>query len=134
MVNDPIADMLTRIRNAILAGKASALVPSSKMKVAIAEILTTSGFINGYKVEDADEKGVKKVIKIRLKYMGPKQSAITGIKRVSTPGRRVYVPAGKIPRILRGLGINIVSTNKGILTDVEARKAKCGGELLCSVW
>lgn len=131
MVNDPIADMLTRIRNAILAGKASTTMPSSRMKVSIAEILLNSGFISGFKVEE--EEG-KSSIKIRLKYMGPKQSAITGIDRISTPGRRVYVRAGNIPRVLRGLGINIVSTNKGVLTDAEARKEKCGGELLCRVW
>ncbi len=130
MVTDPIADMLTRIRNAIMAGRTETTVPSSKMKVRIAEILAGSGYISGFKVE---QEGVKSLIRLKLKYVGPKP-AITGIKRVSTPGRRVYVRAGQIPRILRGLGINIVSTNKGILTDAEARKEKCGGELLCSVW
>ncbi|MBI3581458.1 MAG: 30S ribosomal protein S8 [Nitrospinae bacterium] len=131
MVTDPIADMLTRIRNAIMAGRAETTVPSSRMKVRIAKILAGNGYISGFKVE---QDGAKSNIRLRLKYVAPNKPAITGIKRVSTPGRRVYVSAGEIPRILRGLGINIVSTNKGILTDAEARKEKCGGELLCSVW
>ncbi|MBI3793337.1 MAG: 30S ribosomal protein S8 [Nitrospinae bacterium] len=131
MVNDPIADMLTRIRNATLAGKSHASLPASRTKIKIAEILTNNGYINSFKVA---KDGEKSTIKITLKYVGPKQGAIVGIRRESTPGRRVYVAAGKIPRILRGMGISIVSTNKGILTDAEARKEKCGGELLCSVW
>ena len=132
MVTDPIADMLTRIRNAIMAGRAEATVPTSKIKVRIAEILAGNGYIIGFKVEQ--QEGNKGLLRLKLKYVGNKQPAITGIRRVSTPGRRVYVSAGRIPRILRGMGINIVSTNKGILTDAEARKEKCGGELLCSVW
>ena len=132
MVTDPLADMLTRIRNAIMAGRMETTMPSSKMKVRIAEILAGNGYIIGFKVEQQD--GNKSLLRLKLKYVGNKQPAITGIRRVSTPGRRVYVGAGQIPRILRGMGVNIVSTNKGILTDVEARKEKCGGELLCSVW
>ena len=131
MVNDPIADMLTRIRNAILAGKAYTSIPASTIKLQIAKILTDHGFINGFKVV---EDGTKKSIRVSLKYMDGKKPAIVGIDRVSTPGRRVYVGAAEIPRELRGMGINIVSTNKGILTGAEARKAKCGGELLCNVW
>ncbi|MBI5179552.1 MAG: 30S ribosomal protein S8 [Nitrospinae bacterium] len=131
MVNDPIADMLTRIRNAILAGKEQVSVPSSKMKVRIAEILRDSGYINSFKLVKDSTQGV---IKMNLKYHAPRQNAIVGLRRASTPGRRIYMKASDIPRVLRGMGIAIVSTNKGILTDAEARREKCGGELLCYVW
>lgn len=131
MVNDPIADMLTRIRNGLLAGHEKVEVPASRMKTRIAEILRDSGYINGFKqVKDAKQG----MLKVYLKYHAPRQSAIVGLRRVSTPGRRVYVAGQKVPRILRGMGIAIISTNKGILTDAEARKQNCGGEILCYVW
>ncbi len=131
MVNDPIADMLTRIRNGILAGKGQVSVPESKVKLRIAEILRDRGYINSFKVIKEVPQGV---IKLNLKYHGAKQNAIVGLRRVSTPGRRMYVKSTEIPRVLRGMGIAIVSTNKGIITDADARKSKCGGELLCYVW
>jgi len=131
MVNDPIADMLTRIRNAILAGHAQVSVPTSKMKFRIAEILRDSGYINSFKMVKESTQGV---ITMNLKYHGHRENAIVGLRRVSTPGRRMYVKSDEIPRVLRGMGIAIVSTNKGILTDADARKEKCGGELLCYVW
>lgn len=130
-ITDPIADMLTRIRNANSSKHESVLVPSSKMKVAIAKILDDEGYINGYEVIDDGKQGV---IKITLKYGANKTKVITGIKRVSKPGLRVYANKEDMPRVLRGLGIAIVSTSKGIMTDKEARKNNVGGEVLAFIW
>lgn len=131
MVTDPIADMLTRIRNGLLAGHEKVNIPASRVKTRIAEILRDSGYINGFKLVKDTKQGV---LKVYLKYHAPRQSVIVGLRRVSTPGRRLYVATREIPRVLRGMGIAIISTNKGIITDAEARRQKCGGEILCYVW
>ncbi|MDH5542225.1 MAG: 30S ribosomal protein S8 [Nitrospinota bacterium] len=131
MVTDPIADMLTRIRNAMMAGHDKVDIPSSNMLVNIAEILRKEGYINDYKVVKDHKQGT---LKIFIKWIRPKEAAIKGIRRISTPGRRTYTKAKDLPKVLRGLGIAIISTNKGILTDHEARQQNCGGEILCYVW
>jgi len=130
-MTDPIADLLTRIRNAAGAGHASLSVPRSKMKLAIVQILRDEGFIDGF--ED-DESGPQGAIEIRLKYVADGQPAITGIERVSRPGRRVYRGKGEIPRVLNGLGVTIMSTPRGVMTGVASVKNEVGGEVLCSVW
>lgn len=130
-ITDPIADMLTRIRNANSSKHESVLIPSSKMKVAIAKILDDEGYINGYEVIDDGKQGV---IKINLKYGANKTKVISGLQRVSKPGLRVYANKEEMPRVLRGLGIAIVSTSKGIMTDKEARKNNVGGEVLAFIW
>ncbi len=131
-MTDPIADMLTRIRNANTAKHDTVDVPASKMKLAIAEILLNEGFIKSY---DVVEDGNFKTIKITLKYGKDKtEKIITGLKRISKPGLRVYAGKDELPRVLGGLGIAIISTNKGIVTDKEARKLQVGGEVLAFVW
>ena len=131
-ISDPIADMLTRIRNANTAKHDTVDVPSSKMKLAIAEILYKEGYIKKYELVDA---GSFKDIHIILKYGEDKnEKVISGLKRISKPGLRVYAGKDEIPRVLGGLGIAIVSTNIGVITDREARKAGVGGEVLCFVW
>jgi small subunit ribosomal protein S8 len=130
-MTDPIADMLTRIRNANSAGHEKVEVPSSQLKLEIARILKNEGFIKNYKFVKNRKQGI---IKIYLKYGSEKQKVIGGIKRVSTPSIRQYAAYDSIPKVLSGLGIMIVSTSKGILTDKEARQQKVGGELLCKVW
>jgi small subunit ribosomal protein S8 len=127
---DPIADMLTRIRNAIMANHASVQVPSSKMKLAIVKILKEEGLIDRYEVLKGKPQPM---IKIHLKYTG-EQPAILGLERVSKPGLRVYVEKQEIPRVYGGLGIAIVSTSKGVMTGQEAWKRRLGGEVLCYVW
>ena len=129
-ITDPIADMLTRIRNANNARHDTVDVPASNMKKSIARILLDEGYIRDYKVED---DGVQGVIHIALKYNG-KEKVISGLRRVSKPGLRVYVGADELPRVLRGLGVAIVSTSKGVMTDKAARKAHVGGEVLAFVW
>ena len=130
--SDPIADMLTRIRNANTAKHDTVDVPSSKMKLAIAEILLKEGFIKSFEVI---EEGNFSTIRMALKYGADKnQRIITGIKRISKPGLRAYVGAEDMPKVLGGLGIAIVSTNKGVMTDKEARALNVGGEVLCFVW
>jgi small subunit ribosomal protein S8 len=130
--SDPIADMLTRIRNANTAKHDTVDVPSSKMKLAIAEILLKEGFIKSFEVI---EEGNFSTIRMALKYGADKnQRIITGIKRISKPGLRVYAGAEEMPKVLGGLGIAIVSTNKGVMTDKEARALNVGGEVLCFVW
>ena len=130
--SDPIADMLTRIRNANTAKHDTVDVPSSKMKLAIAEILLKEGYIKKYDVID---EGSFKTIKISLKYGEDKdEKIITGLKRISKPGLRVYAGKDELPKVLGGLGVAIISTNNGVLTDKEARKAGVGGEVLCFVW
>jgi small subunit ribosomal protein S8 len=130
-VTDPIADMLTRIRNAIMARHETVMVPSSKMKLALARILKEEGFINEYEIIKGK---VHRDIKISLKYMEANQPAISGLKRVSKPGLRVYVQKREIPRVYGGLGIAIVSTSTGVKTGYQAWRQGTGGELLCYVW
>jgi small subunit ribosomal protein S8 len=131
-MSDPIADMLTRIRNANTAKHNTVDVPSSKMKVAIADILTNEGYIQGYEII---EDGVKKTMRITLKYGKDKnEKVISGIKRISKPGLRVYANTDELPRVLGGMGTAIVSTNKGVITDKEARKLGVGGEVIAYVW
>jgi small subunit ribosomal protein S8 len=133
MLTDPIADMLTRIRNAALARHDKIEVPKSKLKLEVAKILQAEGYISD--VQDATQAlEVDKKITIVLKYGRDRQSAIDGIRRVSRPGRRVYVRHDRIPRVLSGLGISILSTSHGLVSDRDARRLKLGGELLCEVW
>ena len=129
-ITDPIADMLTRIRNANNARHETVDVPASNMKKSIAQILLDEGYIKSFQVED---DGVQGMIHITLKYNG-KDKVITGLRRVSKPGLRVYVGADELPRVLRGLGVAIVSTSKGVMTDKKAREAHVGGEVLAFVW
>ena len=131
LVNDPIADMLTRIRNALVAKHDSILVPASNEKKAVAKILLDEGFI---KSVDLGEDGVQGAIKIGLKYDANRKSVITGLKKISKPGLRVYAKSEELPKVLGGLGIAIISTSKGVMTDKEARKNAVGGEVLCYVW
>ena len=131
-MSDPIADMLTRIRNANTAKHDTVDVPASKIKVAIADILVKEGFINGYKMVDV---GNFKDIQITLKYGKDKNvKAITGIKRISKPGLRIYAGKNDLPRVLGGLGTAIISTSQGVMTDRDARKAGIGGEVLAYIW
>ena len=131
-MSDPIADMLTRIRNANTAKRDTVDVPASKMKIAIADILVDEGYIAKY---DLVEDGSFKTLHITLKYgVDKNEKVISGIKRISKPGLRVYANTEDIPRVLGGLGIAILSTNKGVVTDKEARKLGVGGEVLCFVW
>jgi len=131
MVTDPIADLLTRIRNALVAGHEVVQVPSSKMKIAIADVLKNEGFISDFEVVP---EGVKRSIRIGLAYGGKKEPIISGLRRVSKPGLRVYVQKREIPRVYGGLGIAILSTPQGIMTGQEAWRRKVGGEVLCYVW
>ena len=131
MMTDPIADMLTRIRNAGLARHDRTEVPASHVKEALALILKSEGFIADVRPSEGD--GAKKLT-IVLKYGRDRQSAIDGVRRVSRPGRRVYVRHDRIPRVLSGLGISILSTSSGLMSDREARRRKIGGELICEVW
>jgi small subunit ribosomal protein S8 len=128
---DPVGDMLTRIRNASSARHEKCLVPRSRLKIRIAEVLKEEGFIKDYLVH---EDGPQGAITILLKYSADREPAISDIKRVSKPGLRRYVPTDSIPRVLNGMGIAILSTSKGVLVDREARKQKVGGELICTVW
>jgi small subunit ribosomal protein S8 len=131
MVTDPIADMLTRIRNACMVRHTQVVMPSSKIKVEIAKILAKEGFIQGYSV--IEEKPQAKLA-LALKYTGRGKSVITGIQRISKPGRRVYIGYKDIPWVRSGLGISIVSTPAGLLTGRNARRSKVGGEIICNVW
>ena len=130
-ITDPIADMLTRIRNAGSAKHDTVDVPASKMKKAIAEILLEEGYIRSFQIVDDGTQGI---IRISLKYLPGKEKAIQGLRRVSKPGLRVYAGADELPRVLKGLGIAIISTSKGIMTDKAARAAHVGGEVLAFVW
>ena len=131
LVTDPIADMLTRIRNALIVKHDTVEVPSSVMKRAIADILLSEGYIKGYTI---NEEGVEPMMTITLKYGPNRQRVITGLKRISKPGLRVYTRKDNIPKVLNGLGIAIISTSKDIMTDREARKQGVGGEVLAYVW
>jgi small subunit ribosomal protein S8 len=130
-MTDPVADMLTRIRNASSARHEKVLVPKSRLKVRIAEVLKEEGFIKDFTVH---QDGAQGAITILLKYSADREPAISDIKRISKPGLRRYVPNDSIPRVLNGMGIAILSTSKGVLVDREARKQKVGGELICTVW
>ena len=130
-ITDPIADMLTRIRNAGAARHATVEVPASSMKKAIAQILLDEGYIKAFEIV---ENGTQGTIKITLKYSANKEKAISGLRRVSKPGLRVYAGAEELPRVLKGLGIAIVSTSKGIMTDKKARELHVGGEVLAFIW
>ena len=131
MNTDPIADMLTRIRNANQALHPEAIMPSSKLKEQIARILSEEGFVDGYQVEDAR---VGKALTVRLRYQNGRVRVLKGIRRISKPGNRVYRGAAEIPRVAGGIGVSIVSTSEGLLTDREARRRNVGGEVLCEVW
>ncbi len=130
-MTDPIADMLTRIRNANMAKQQKVDIPSSNLKVSIANVLRSEGFIKNYKVI-ADEK--QGILRVYLKYIDEKESIFNEIKRVSKPGGRVYVKNDEVPKVKNGLGIAILSTSKGIVTDKSAREFGIGGELICTVW
>ena len=133
MMTDPIADLLSRIRNAGLARHDRTEIPASRLKAAVAEILKSEGYIADVRPAETEGDGPKKLT-IVLKYGRDRTSAIDGIRRVSRPGRRVYVRHDRIPRVFSGLGISILSTSRGLMSDREARKQKVGGELLCEVW
>ncbi len=135
-MNDPIADMLTRIRNAASVGQSLVAMPSSSIKVDIAEILKTEGFIESYQLLEAEGTGFK-TLRLRLKFVGlrrARRSVITGLERISRPGRRVYSKKEDIPWVLSGIGIAILSTPKGVMTGQRARQIGIGGEVLCKVW
>jgi small subunit ribosomal protein S8 len=132
-MTDPIADMLTRVRNANVAMHDSVKMPGSKLKIALAKILEREGYISGFTtVEDPARPGM--VLEIQMKYTNERVRAIAGLKRVSTPGLRVYAPVDELPRVLGGLGVAVLSTSKGLMTDREARQHRVGGEVLCYVW
>ena len=130
-MSDPLADMLTRIRNASSARHSKVDIPASKIKVNLARILKSEGYIKNYKLLKDQRHGI---LRIYVKYDEANQGVITGLERVSKPGRRVYVKKRDIPFVLNGMGISVLSTSKGILTDREARKENVGGELLCNIW
>lgn len=130
-MTDPIADMLTRIRNALVAKHEEVQVPASNIKKAIADILTEEGYIKGYTVIEDGKQGI---LNINLKYASNNERVIAGLKRISKPGMRVYARKDEIPKVLGGLGIAIISTSKGVMTDNEARKQGVGGEVLCYIW
>ena len=131
MVNDPIADMLTRIRNAGMVRQTQVVMPSSKIKVSIARILAEEGFIKGYTL--TEDKPQPKLV-IQLKYAGRGKPVITGLERISRPGRRVYFGKSDVPEVLAGLGTSILTTSRGVMTGRQAVKAGVGGEVLCNVW
>ena len=130
-ITDPVADMLTRIRNANTAKHGSVDVPASNLKKAIAKILLDEGYIKSYEIV---EDGTQGIIRIQLKYLAGKEKVISGLRRVSKPGLRVYAGADELPRVLKGLGIAIISTSKGVMTDKAARANHVGGEVLAFVW
>ena len=132
IVSDPIADMLTRIRNANMAEKVSVEVPSSKIKIEIAKLLKSEGFVSDYSIIKIDEN--KPSLAINFKYTADREPVIQGLQRVSKPSCRKYVNGDEVPRVLGGIGIAILSTSKGVITDTEARKQNIGGEILCYIW
>ena len=135
-VIDPIADMLTRIRNAVMAGHALVAMPSSKLKIEIAKIMKDEGFLEGFDVADS-EQAAQKVLRLKIKYVGERRErrpVISGIERVSKPGRRIYTKKQDIPWVLSGIGVAILSTPKGVMTGARARQLGVGGEILCKVW
>jgi small subunit ribosomal protein S8 len=135
-INDPISDMLTRVRNAILAGQAQVAMPSSRIKAEIARILKDEGFLESVDVVDSESSGFK-ILRLKIKYVGERRErrpVLSGITRVSSPGRRVYTKKTDIPWVLSGLGVAILSTPKGVMTGARARQLGVGGEILCKVW
>lgn len=133
---DPIADMLTRIRNAVMAGHALVAMPSSKLKVEIARIMKDEGYLEGFDVAESEDSA-QKVLRLKIKYVGERRArkpVITGIERVSKPGRRVYTKRQDIPWVLSGIGVAILSTPKGVMTGSRARQLGVGGEIICKVW
>ncbi len=130
-MTDPIADMLTRVRNAIRANKETVEIPSSNMKKAIADIMLEEGYVSGVKVV---EDGYNGKILITLKYVGKQKNVINGLKRVSKPGLRTYAGVENMPKVMDGLGVAVLSTNKGIMTDRQAKAQNVGGEVLCYIW
>jgi small subunit ribosomal protein S8 len=130
MFTDPIADMLTRIRNAVNASKNEVVMPYSKFKASLAQLLLTEGFISGVN----ELPGPHKMLQINLKYSPDGESVIAGIQRVSKPGQRIYLSSDKLPRTNSGFGVTVVSTSRGLLTDKQARKEKVGGEIVCQIW
>ena len=131
MMTDPVGDLLARIRNAGQAGHAETTCPSSKMKLAVAKVLVEAGYLDGVTVEPADGKPQ---LRIQLRYTHGQKLIIDGMRRVSKPSRRVYVGASKVPRVRNGLGLAVLSTPKGVLSDSAAREANVGGEVVCEVW
>jgi small subunit ribosomal protein S8 len=131
MVTDPVADMLARLRNSSLAEHEKVDIPASKLKVRLAEILKEEGFIKNFRLIEDKRQGV---LRVYLKYGPGQERVISGLRRVSKPGRRLYVGADRVPSVLGGMGVAILSTPRGVLTDRESRKAKVGGEVLCYVW
>jgi small subunit ribosomal protein S8 len=132
-VNDPVGDMLTRIRNANLAYKEEIFLPASKMNDALLRILRDEGYIDSYAADDEDD-GVHRALRVRLKYGRGRERTITGLKRISKPGRRVYAKRDRLPRVLGGLGVAIISTSQGLMTDRQASRKGVGGEVLAHVW
>lgn len=130
-MTDPIADMLTRIRNANTVGHETVEIPASKIKKSIAEILLEEGYISGFDVIDDNKQGI---IKVQMKYGANKEKVISGIKKISKPGLKVYAKANEVPKVLGGLGIAIISTSKGVISDKKARSLGVGGEVICYVW
>ena len=136
-ITDPIADMLTRVRNAVMAGHAQVAMPSSKLKVEIAKILKDEGYLEGFEIVEGDEQATQKVLRLKIKYVGDRRArrpVISGVERVSKPGRRVYTKKQDIPWVLSGIGVAIISTPKGVMTGARARQLGVGGEILCKVW
>ncbi|MEC8503493.1 MAG: 30S ribosomal protein S8 [Actinomycetota bacterium] len=133
MLTDPIADMLTRVRNANTAMHDTVTMPSSKQKVALAKLLESEGYLSGFAVAPST-KGPGEVLTITMKYSTERDRTISGLRRISTPGLRVYRKADSVPRVLGGLGVAVLSTSRGLMTDREARRQKVGGEVLCYVW
>ena len=135
-INDPIADMLTRIRNGVLAGHMLVAMPSSKLKVEIAKIMKDEGYLEGFEIVES-EQSTQKVLRLKIKYVGERRArrpVISGVERVSKPGRRVYTGKQNIPWVLSGIGVAILSTPKGVMTGTRARQLGVGGEILCKVW
>jgi small subunit ribosomal protein S8 len=130
-MTDPVADMLTRIRNANNVGHATVDIPASRMKKSIADILAEEGYIKGYDIIEGDSQDT---IRVRMKYGADREKVITGIKKISKPGLKVYAKKDEVPRVLGGLGVAIISTSRGIISDKEARKQGVGGEVICYVW
>ena len=135
-INDPIADMLTRIRNAVMSGQALVAMPSSKIKIEIAKIMKDEGYLEGFEVVEGENQ-IQKVLRLKIKYVGERRTrrpVISGIERISTPGRRIYTKKQNIPWVLSGIGVAILSTPKGVMTGARARQLGVGGEIICKVW
>lgn len=135
-INDPIADMLTRIRNAVMSGQAMVAMPSSKIKVEIAKIMKEEGYLEGFETVEG-ETSAQKILRLKIKYVGERRArrpVISGLERVSKPGRRIYTKKQNIPWVLSGIGVAILSTPKGVMTGARARQLGVGGEIICKIW